>query len=301
MTSTPRGTTVVFVLVLVVCSLMACGGSPPGAEQEPAAEAPASSETRQTRLYVLDCGRITFESTEPLSLFSLSADEVSTMEGAVPCYLIEHEQGTLMWDLGLPESLGPEGETAGDLTLRVATPMTTQLAELGYSPGDIDYIAMSHMHFDHAGNANLFPEATWLAREAEREHAFSDEVEGVFGWNPSVYERLRDVDPMYIEGHHDVFGDGTVVMRSAPGHTPGHQVLFVDLAVTGPIVLSGDLYHFPQSRELRRVPAFNHDAEQTLASMDAVEAFLDETGAELWIEHDAIHNATLRKSPEYYE
>lgn len=289
------------LISVVTIVFMACGGSPPAAEQDSASETPAPSESRQTRLYVLDCGWISLENPEPLALFSLSADEVSAMEAAVPCYLVEHEQGTLMWDLGLPESLGPEGESDGGLTLRVATPLTSQLDELGYAPGDIDYIAMSHMHFDHAGNANLFSQATWLAREAEREHAFSDAVEGVFGWNPSVYESLRDVDPVYIEGHHDVFGDGTVVMRSAPGHTPGHQVLFLDLATTGPIVLSGDLYHFPQSRDLRRVPTFNHDEAETLASMDAVEAFLEETGAELWIEHDAIQNATLRKAPDYYE
>ena len=166
------------------------------------------------------------------------------------------------------------------------------------APGDIDYIAMSHMHFDHAGNTNLFLDATWLAREAERDYAFG-EPEGL-GWDPEFYEGLRNVEPVLIEGHHDVFGDGTVVLRSAPGHTPGHQVLFIDLVETGPVVLS-DLYHFPESRELRRVPLFNFDEAQTLAAMDAVEAFLQESGADLWIEHDSIHNATLKKSPEYYQ
>ena len=100
---------------------------------------------------------------------------------------------------------------------------------------------------------------------------------------PELYQALRDSNTVLIEGDHDVFGDGTVIMKSAPGHTPGHQVLFIDLAETGPIVLSGDLYHFPESRELRRVPLFNFDEAQTLASMDAVEGFLQESGAELWI------------------
>ena len=49
------------------------------------------------------------------------------------------------------------------------------------------------------------------------------------------------------------------------------------------------------------MPLFNYDEAQTLASMDAVEAFLEESGADLWIEHDFIHNATLKKSPEYYQ
>ncbi len=92
-----------------------------------------------------------------------------------------------------------------------------------------------------------------------------------------------------------------MVIKSAPGHTPGHQVLFLDLEATGPIVLSGDLYHFPESRTLRRVPRFNFDREQTRVSMDRIEAFLEEKGAELWIEHDFAFAERLRKSPEFYE
>jgi hypothetical protein len=82
---------------------------------------------------------------------------------------------------------------------------------------------------------------------------------------------------------------------------PGHQVLFLDLEATGPIVLSGDLYHFPESRKLRRVPQFDLNREQALASMDRVEAFLEEKAAELWIEHDLAFAQGLRKSPEFYE
>lgn len=289
--------------MLLVAGAVACGAAPPAGQEEPATAADAASAqaAKPLRLYVLDCGQIVLEDPEPLAFFSLSEDEVATMEAAVPCFLIQHGQETLMWDLGLSEGLGPEGETEGGITARMSTPLTAQLAELGYAPGDIDYFAMSHMHFDHSGNANLFHEVTWLARKAESDYAFSDEVEGVFGWDPSVYERLRDVDPVYMDGDHDVFGDGTVVIKPASGHTPGHQVLFIDLASYGPVVLSGDLYHFPESRELQRVPLFNHDEAQTLSAMAAVEAFLDDTGAELWIEHDSVHHATLKKAPAYYD
>ena len=130
-------------------------------------------------------------------------------------------------------------------------------------------------------------------------HAFEEPTP--LGYELELYEGLRNVEPVLIEGNHDVFGDGTVVIRSAPGHTPGHQVLFVDLVETGPVVLSGDLYYSPESRELRQVPPANYDAAQTLASMDAVETFLQQSGADLWIEHDFIHDATLKKSPEYYQ
>ena len=291
-----------FFTFVLVATVTACGDTRPA--EEAAGEAIPAQDEQLTKLYVFDCGRITIGDVSQFSIFSLSEDEVSTMVAVVPCFLIEHPQGTLMWDLGLSEALYPDGMTIpeGPLTgstLAVDTTLTNQLAVLGYAPGDIDYIAMSHMHFDHAGNTNLFLDTTWLAREAERDYAFG-EPEGL-GWDPEFYEGLRNVEPVLIEGHHDVFGDGTVVIRSAPGHTPGHQVLFIDLVETGPVVLSGDLYHFPESRELRRVPLFNFDETQTLVAMDALEAFLQESGADLWIEHDSIHNATLKKSPEYYQ
>ena len=253
--------------------------------------APAQSqEAGSTRLYVLDCGYI-FMVDEILEILSLAPDEVPSRDMAVPCYLIEHPRGTLVWDTGLP--FPPDAENT----------LESQLAELGYAFGDITYVAMSHMHGDHAGNANAFKDSIWLAREAEREYAFSGETEGV-GWGtPEIYSELENSETIVIEGDddHDVFGDGKVVIVSTPGHTPGHQVLFVDLAETGRIVLSGDLYHTAPSYEFRRVPTFNFDEAQTRASFEKLDAFLEATGAELWIEHDYAHHESLRKSPEYYQ
>ena len=98
-----------------------------------------------------------------------------------------------------------------------------------------------------------------------------------------------------------MFGDGTVIIKSAPGHTPGHQVLYLKLAKTGGVVLSGDLYHYPEERKLDRVPTFDFNEEQTRASRAMIEAFLKQKGAQLWIQHDFIGNAKLRKSPSFYE
>ena len=267
----------------------ACAGAPPGAgEAQP--EPALAEQARATRLYVFDCGYI-FLDDETLEILSLAPDEVATRDMAVPCYLVEHPRGTLVWDTGLP--FGPDAEQT----------LESQLAELGYSFGDITYVAMSHMHGDHAGNANAFRDSIWLAREAERAYAFSGATEGV-GWGtPEIYSELEHSETIVIAGDddHDVFGDGQVVIVSTPGHTPGHQVLFVDLAETGPIVLSGDLYHTAPSYELRRVPTFNVDAAQTRDSFEKLDALLERTGAALWIEHDHAHHESLRKSPAYYE
>jgi N-acyl homoserine lactone hydrolase len=98
-----------------------------------------------------------------------------------------------------------------------------------------------------------------------------------------------------------VFGDKTVIIKAAPGHSPGHQVLYVKLAKTGPVVLGGDLYHYPEERKLKLVPKTEFNPEQSAASRAAIEEFLKKTGAQLWIQHDYMASAKLKKAPQYYE
>lgn len=250
-------------------------------------------------LYVLDCGRIQFDS---VAVFGLQEKETDVRELAVPCYLIEHPKGRLLWNAGLPSSLAEaEGwQELGSARARLDRSLAEQLADLSLGMDDLDYVSFSHLHFDHVGAANEIAGATVIMQRAEHEAAFADSVT-VPGFDPASYQGLADEEFMIIEGDHDVFGDGSVRILSTPGHTPGHQSLLVDLAETGPIVLSGDLWHFKVSREQRRVPTFNIDPEATLASMDKVEALVEEKGAELWIEHELARFDTLRKAPQSYE
>ena len=119
---------------------------------------------------------------------------------------------------------------------------------------------------------------------------------------PAVCSALKTSKTVIItKDEHDVFGDGTVVIKSTPGHSPDHQVLFLKLAKTGPILLSGDLYHYPEERKLNRVPTTEFNAQQTVASRAAVEEFLKKTRAQLWIQHDFTANARLKKAPEFYD
>jgi glyoxylase-like metal-dependent hydrolase (beta-lactamase superfamily II) len=102
-------------------------------------------------------------------------------------------------------------------------------------------------------------------------------------------------------GDHDVFGDGTVVIKPSPGHTPGHLVLYVKLAKTGGVVLSGDLYHYPEERTLNRLPVADANEAETKRSREELDAFLTKTGATLWIQHDLVAHNRLRKAPQYYD
>jgi glyoxylase-like metal-dependent hydrolase (beta-lactamase superfamily II) len=120
--------------------------------------------------------------------------------------------------------------------------------------------------------------------------------------DPANYSTLQSSKTVLIDKDEwDVFRDGTVIIKSTPGHTPGHNVLFLKLKNTGPVVLSGDLYHYPEERTLNRLPVADFNKEQTAASRAELETFLKKTGAQLWIEHDIVANAKLKKAPAFYD
>lgn len=249
------------------------------------------------RLYVFDCGEIGVDSLE---LFGLAEHESPVRQLFVPCYLVEHPQGRLLWDGGLPKAVadagGPVPVADGHMIYRRW--IGDQLADMGLQPADIDYAVYSHLHFDHAGAANAFVQGTVVMQRAEWDAAFGRGGEFV---DTSLFDGLREAKIEFIEGDHDLFGDGSVRLIYTPGHTAGHQTLLLTLKNTGKIMLSGDLYHTRANRALRRVPTFNHDAGQTLQSMERIEQLLAETGATLWIEHDQALADTLKKAPAFYD
>jgi N-acyl homoserine lactone hydrolase len=246
---------------------------------------------KSLRLYVFDCGTLAIPDTSP---YGFKKEDLASAVMSAPCFLVAHPQGTLIWDTGPVPGTG---------TLRYATStrsLQSQLSEVGYSPSDIRYLALSHFHWDHVGNANLFASATWLVPKAERDIMFADPPSP--RTEPQNFSQLKNAKTVLITtSDYDVFGDKTVIIKAAPGHSPGHQVLFLKLRKTGPIVISGDLYHYPEERKLNKIPTTEFNADQTVASRIAIEAFLKKTGAQLWIQHDFTANAKLKKAPEFYE
>jgi N-acyl homoserine lactone hydrolase len=254
---------------------------------------------KSLRLYVFDCGTIHTQNTDA---YSLKKEEVKSTEMSIPCFLIAHPKAAMMWDNGdIPDSaFPPGGGEAKQGVVTQARQLLPQLAEVGYTPADIKYLALSHYHGDHVANANSFAGSTWLARKAERDRMFA--AEPIPRSDPANYAALKNAKTIIIDkDEYDVFGDGRVILKSTPGHTPGHQVLFLKLPKTGPVVLSGDLYHYPEERTLNRLPVADFDKQQTAASRAALDVFLKKTGAQLWIQHDITGNAKLKKAPAFYE
>src|SRR3984957_4422587 len=259
----------------------------------------AAARVTSLRVYLFDCGLIKGENPTE---YGLNKGDVKNADMVVPCYLIVHPKGTLMWDVGvIPDSAfkGNEPVTRSDDgdTVSSPRPLLPQLAALGYPPAKITYVALSHYHFDHTANANAFAGSTWLVHAAERDAMFAASPE-----HQAAYSGLRASKTVILpDTDYDVFGDGTVIIKSTPGHTPGHQVLALKLPRTGPVLIAGDLWHYAAERKASMAPQGEANSEQTLASRAAMEAYLKQSGAQLWIEHDPETFHRLKKAPDYIE
>lgn len=252
------------------------------------------------QLYAMDCGRISFTDTTAFaddgSFDGVARDFVD------PCYLIRHPDGDLIWDTGFPDALNgaPDGIIIPGLNARATMPVTlaSQLAQLNLTPADIEFVSFSHGHGDHTGNGNLFAGSTWLVDPDERAYMFRDEARAdaqAFG----AYNQLENAQARLIESDDfDVFGDGSVKIFQAPGHTPGHTVLLVNLPNAGAVLLTGDMYHMAESRDRQTVPRFNTDRAQTLASMERVEELGHAANARVIRQHVQEDFDSLPRFPE---
>ncbi|PHS36861.1 MAG: MBL fold hydrolase [Robiginitomaculum sp.] len=283
--------------VLAGCLLFgACNNAPTDGETPSGVQ----EDTVSVKLYALECGLIDMLD---LSIFDKGGAYAGRTNKAVSsCYLIRHPKGDLLWDTGLPDALNavPGGVTNGPFHVEVPTTLKSQLDALGVAASDIEYLSISHSHFDHAGNAGAYASSTFLVNEAEHAHLFRDEARKDMQTFPA-YSALETAKTVKFTGEYDVFGDARVTIIDMPGHTPGHTVLKLELAKTGTVLLSGDLYHLNESREIRAIPIFNTDAEETLRSMDKFETLAALTNAKVIIQHSVQDFEALPKPPLYLD
>jgi glyoxylase-like metal-dependent hydrolase (beta-lactamase superfamily II) len=242
-------------------------------------------------LWRLDCGSIAIKNLSVFSDTFLYAGEQKTLTAS--CYLIRNGDKLLLWDTGLDGALigKPQTDDFGTSSLRER--VVPQLARIGVKPADVIFVGISHYHDDHTGQAADFPGATLLIGKAD--------YAVVKQW-PSAAKRFAHwltgggkVEE--VAGDKDVFGDGRVTILAMPGHTEGHQALLVQLA-SGPVLLSGDQYHFTEQVANRGVPTFNTDRAQTLASMDRFERIAANLKAKVIIQHEPGDIARLPAFPE---
>lgn len=283
---------IVSLLGATAFATSACGTSEPATANEAVASNSAAPAQQQVALSLtrLDCGTPTikdfdkFFSDKP-GLYAPGPREITDS-----CYLIQHGNQQMIWDTGFPSAWKGQTKDLGDLTVRVDKTLAEQLAQVGLKLSDIDIVGISHEHADHTGQAAEMPQAELFIGKAD-----FDDTKGKndpFGpWRKSG-AKVRTVN-----SDTDVFGDGSVIALHLPGHTPDHLGLLVRLA-SGPVLLSGDMYHSREAREKRGVPPFNTSREQTLQSMDKFEKVAKDTGAKVVIQHEPRDIALLPAFPQ---
>ena len=254
------------------------------------------------RLYILDCGDI--KPMDP-TLFGLKKEEIAG-DAQLRDALLSRRASQGHADLGRGAgSRRADSRTTAPrswcrTSSRRGSKLLPQLQQLGYTPADITYLAMSHYHLDHTANANLFAGSTWIVQQAEYDAMFGAKEFAIRDASSLRQAQGRQTHhaeqrgPRCVRRRHGDHQD-----RARPHARPPDAV--PALKNFGPLLLEGDLYHLPEERTLDRVPTFDFDAAMTRATRVKTEAFLKETGAQMWIQHDPPTNAKLRKAPEFYD
>ncbi|HEX9463869.1 MAG TPA: N-acyl homoserine lactonase family protein [Alphaproteobacteria bacterium] len=203
------------------------------------------------------------------------------------CYVVKHGDDYLLWDTGF----------AMDTPTAAKTSVVDQLAQLKVKPEQIKFVGISHYHADHTGQVASFPQATLLIGKGDWDALSSPKPAAGVNAPPfaSWISGGGKVEPQ--PGDKDVFGDGTVMMLSTPGHTPGHHSLLVKLPQTGAVILTGDAAHFHENYDSNGVPTFNTDRAQTVASLERIKTIAANLKATVVIQHDARDVAKLPAFP----
>ncbi|MEM9619911.1 MAG: N-acyl homoserine lactonase family protein [Pseudomonadota bacterium] len=254
----------------------------------------AAPQTGDVELWRLDCGEMVIDDISYFSDSYKYEGQSATISNG--CYLVRNGDRYLLWDAGLPrEVLGNTIANQG-WTSSISITIADQLSELGLGVDDIDFISISHFHGDHIGQAGEFSSATLLMSEADaswlRQRSPGNARRRLAAWFQG------DASMQEFSGDHDVFGDGRVTILALPGHTPGHSGLLVNLDDTGPVLMTGDLFHFRREVGMRTVSKWNSSRAETLASIERVDALVAQLDPVLIVQHDPVDIDRLPAFPE---
>jgi glyoxylase-like metal-dependent hydrolase (beta-lactamase superfamily II) len=247
-----------------------------------------------TRLFALTCGWL----TGPMEGFL--AGETGRLRVPVPCFLIDHPKGKVLFDAGL------HPDVARDPAARLGFAATlfqsefgadddaaSRLAAVGVDAGDIRFLIVSHLHFDHAGGIATIPNARLVVQEREWAAGCDADLAQRNFYDAKDYDTGHDV--LRVNGEHDLFGDGSVVCLPTFGHTPGHQSLRVRLD-DGAVVLTADACYLRRTLEEMHLPGVAFDHEAMLASLRAIRAWRDR-GDSIVYGHDPDLWVTVPQAP----
>lgn len=255
------------------------------------------------RLYALHCGG---DLTDMATFDPFDENLGTKVYNPYFMYVITHPRGTVLFDSGVHPAMRTDpasrlGDAAASIQVQVTADdhIEKRLATIGMQPSDVDIVVQSHLHFDHAGGLEWLAHAPVLVQR--------DELE--FALNPPVYQREiyvqadfdHDLDWQQLDGDHDIFDDGRLVVLSTPGHTRGHQSLMVKLNSQVVILLADAAYLLTKMRA-RLLPGILWSPDALIATWDRVEELEREHHALLMTTHDLDYEERVKLAPDaWYE
>lgn len=223
----------------------------------------------------------------------------------IPGFLVVHPRGRLLFDTGvhcqaIADPVGRLGERRAKLfgvRSRPGDDVVSQLALLGLRPDQVGHVANSHFHFDHCGGNEFFPRSTFLVQRKEMQAARDPAVLAQQRYFPSFQDFDHPLGYRLLDGEHDVFGDGTVVLIPTHGHTPGHQSLRVRAGKGAELVLAADACYTRENMDRDLLPGVLWDAGEMARSVAWLRELRDRKGATLIYGHDPGQWETLPRAP----
>jgi N-acyl homoserine lactone hydrolase len=274
------------------------------------AESPAGM-----RLYAFSSGALTVTKN-----FLQANGPTTVMQVPVGFYVVKHPKGTLLFDTGNNDKIITDPsywDNYGFIKALnpVRTPdvaIDTQLAKIGLKPDDIRYVAVGHMHLDHAGNIGKFPKSTLIVQKDEVRNAFWPEPGTAGNYVPGDFMMLRNQPPrnmasdwpmIQLQGDLDVFNDQSVVIRKWVGHTPGSQMAIVRLPKTGTVILTSDNVYFAENVTKNLLPDISlaYDPPGILAAYQYIREMQARENAQFFTAHDPDGFKQMKKAPEFLE
>lgn len=241
----------------------------------------------------------------PLALMLPGRDPDARWTVPVPAFLVSHARGRLLFDTGvhaatIADPVARLGEVrAKRFGVRSAPGdhAVGQLALLGLRPDDVTHVANSHLHFDHCGGNEFFPRARFLVQRRELDAARDPAVLAAKRYTPSAPDFDHPLPYEPVDGEHDVFGDGTVVLIPTYGHTPGHQSLRIRAGRGPNLVLAADACYTRENMDRDLIPGVVWDEAEMARSVAHLRGLRDRHGARLVYGHDPAQWDELPRAP----